>query len=416
MVRPKNPDFATGKPVDFSKPEEPVRQEYEQILVDSYGYRKSEIDIEVKIPRGSGYFSDKADIVVYTSEAGRDPTADILGIVEVKKPTRRDGIEQLKSYMTATSAQWGVWTNKNDIAYLYRKGTKITDEWLNNIPVRGQSVEDVGRLKKSDLKPFLRGELRSVFRRALQRLYSNAVISRREKLGNEMIKIIFSKIEDEQTYRDRPPEFRAEAGEEPKEIAKRIRGLFGQVRKSLEHDGIFKTSDDIELDDKSLAWVVGQLERGSLLDTDSDVVGDAFEEFSEARFVGEKGEFFTPRGVVRVAVKLADPKPEETVCDPACGSGGFLIYAMKHIWQIMENDPRWRKSPGFTGLQRQMAMRCLFGIDKEIDLVKIAKAHMAIAGDGRSNIVHENSLLTAADFSSGAEKYFCEGGGGVPQV
>ena len=123
-------DFATGKPVDPSKPEERVRQEYERVLVDSYGYLKTDLDIEVRIPRGSGRFPDKADIVVYRPDAGRDPALDIFGIVETKRPERKDGLAQVKSYMTATSAEWGVWTNGADIAHLYRDGNRIRDDFL----------------------------------------------------------------------------------------------------------------------------------------------------------------------------------------------------------------------------------------------------------------------------------------------
>lgn len=401
-------DWATGKPVDFNNPEESVRQEYEHVLVESYNYRKTELDIEVRIPRGSGFFPDKADIVVYESTTGRDPASHIIGIVETKKPGERSGMDQLKSYMTATSAIWGVWTNGEDIAYLYKQGNRILEDYLNNIPIRGQSVEDVGRLSKSDLRPFNRNELKAAFRRIHLTLYANTNISRSEKLGSEMIKIIFAKLEDEGTFTDQPPMFRAEAGESSRNVATRIKALFHRVRQTLVQDGIFTEHEEITLEDKSIAWVVGQLERGSLLTTESDVVGDAFEVFSEAKFIGEKGEFFTPRNVVRLAVKLANPKPGDTVCDPACGSGGFLIYAMKHVWEIMENSPQWRGSSELKEHKRRMAASSFYGIDKETDLVKISKAHMAIAGDGRSNIVHENALHPASEFKGDAQRHFVD--------
>ena len=403
-------DFATGKLVDIDKPEEKVRQEYERILVESYGYEKNRLDIEVKIPRGSGYFSERADIIVYDSSTGRDPAEHILGIVETKRPTRKDGLAQLKSYMTATSATWGVWTNGDDIAYLCRQGSKIVAHFLNNIPAAGQSIADVGKLERSDLRPFSRSELKSAFRRILRTVYANSNISRKEKLGGEMIKIIFAKLQDEQTFVERPPEFRVGAGENPKTVATRIKTLFSSVRDELKQDGIFSTHDTITLDERSLAWVVGQLERGSLLDTDSDVVGDAFEVFSESKFIGEKGEFFTPRGVVRVVVKLANPAPGNTVCDPACGSGGFLIHTMNHLWEGMEHDPKWRGSSNLKEQKKALAAKSLFGIDKEADLVKIAKAHMAIAGDGRSNIVHENSLHEAETFEAEARTHMISDG------
>ena len=402
----RGPDFATGKSVDLSKPEEKVRQEYERILVESYGYPKGDLDIEVRIPRGTGYFPDSADVVIYADEHGRDSAAHIVGIVETKRPTRKDGLAQIKSYMTATSAMWGVWTNGDDIAYLYRDGSRVLDDYLNNIPAKGQSVADVGRLERGELRAFNRSELKSAFRRILRTLYANTNIGRREKLGSEMTKIIFAKLEDERTYAERPPQFRAQAGENPKEVARRVKALFRNVRDELKHDGIFSAHETITLDDRSVAWVVGQLERGSLLNTDSDVVGDAFEVFSESKFIGEKGEFFTPRGVVRIAVKIVDPSPRDLICDPACGSGGFLIHVMKQIWHRMAADPEWRHAQDIRDRQKQMAARTIFGIDKETDLVKIAKAHMAIAGDGRSNIVHENALHNAGEFEGEAARHF----------
>lgn len=408
----RRPDFATGKLVDFSRPEEAVRQEYEHVLVDNYGYPKSHLDIEVAIPRGTGQFPDKADVVVYSSSAGRDPARDIWGIVETKRPERSDGITQLKSYMTATSAAWGVWTNGDDIAVLSRDdtGTGVVEDHIFNIPAHGQRIEDIGHISRSELKPFGRQELKAAFRRILSTLYANTNISRREKLGAEMIKLIFAKLEDEKTYLNRPPAFRAQAGERNEDTKARVDALFQRVLNELKDDGIFSPHEEITLDARSVAWVVGQLERGTLLQTDTDVVGDAFEVFAESRLVGEKGEFFTPRGVIRLAIKITDPSPDETICDPACGSGGFLIHAMNHVWGKMEQDPQWRESPQLPDAKRKMATRTIYGIDKETDLVKIAKAHMAIAGDGRSNIVHENSLHQAEDFEGLAEHHFVSRG------
>lgn len=402
-------DFATGKRVNLSKPEEAVRQEYERVLVEAYAYPKPCIDIEVSIPRGSGKFPDRADIVVYKSTSGRDPAADILGIIEVKRKERKDGLAQLKSYLTATSASWGVWTNGDDIAYVCKPPgeSSVSEVYLNNVPAYGQSISDVGRIQRKDLRPFGRQELKGAFRRILRTLYANTSISRKEKLGNEMIKLIFAKLEDEQSYQSRSvPDFRAEAGEDARHVKKRIDNLFKRVLEELKNDGVFEDHEKITLDANSVAWVVGQLERNSLLKTDTDVVGDAFEIFAESKLVGEKGEFFTPRGVIQLAVKIANPRPRQTICDPACGSGGFLIHAMKHLWSMMEQDPEWKDSPRLPDNKKRMAAGSIFGIDKESDLVKIAKAYMAISGDGRSNIVHENSLHDAAAFEPAAKHIF----------
>ena len=390
-------------------PEERVRNDFLRILIDDYGYRESEIEMEFPIPRGSRS-SDRADIAIFKSSTGRDPARDIIGIVETKKPDERSGLAQLKSYMTATSAIWGVWTNGKSIEYLCKPEgqSSIHDNLLNNIPVRGQRLEDVGKLAKGDLKPYSGTGLKVSFRRILNTLYANTNISRREKLGNEMIKLIFSKIRDETTFPENPPAFYAGYGEDPKIVKGRIDDLFQGVVKEYSADGLFDPHDKITLDDKGVAWVVGQLERGSLVNTPSDVVGDAFEVFAESKFVGEKGEFFTPRGVIDIAVNLSGPHPNDTICDPACGSGGFLIAAMRTMWALMENRPQWRnlRPDHLQSAKQSVAKRCFFGIEKEIDLVRIAKAYMAISGDGRSNVVQENSLHPAPDFEGEAAMRF----------
>ncbi len=227
-----------------------------------------------------------------------------------------------------------------------------------------------------------------------------------------MIKLIFAKIRDETTYVDSPPLFYAGYGEQPERIKARIDRLFADVVADYQEDGIFEASDKITLDAAGVAWAVGQLERGSLINTPTDVVGDAFEVFAESKFVGEKGEFFTPRGVIDVAVKIVDPKPNETICDPACGSGGFLIATMRSMWEQMSSNPRWRGlgPQPLQSAREQMAKKCFYGIDKEVDLVRIAKAYMAISGDGRSNIVHENTLHPPSDFQSEAKAKFVKDG------
>ena len=397
----------------MNKLEEPVRQEFIRILTDDYGYHGTEIATEFPIPRGSNP-NDKADIAVFGG-AGRDPASDVIGIVETKKPGETLGKGQLKSYMTATSAIWGVWTNGSEIEYYCKpKGqSAIYADRLNNIPVRGQRLEDVGRVGRNDLLPYSGALLKASFRRILNTLYANTTISRREKLGNEMIKLIFAKIKDETTYVNSPPLFYAGYGEDPERVKDRIDKLFADVVSEYQVDGLFEVHDRITLDAKSVAWAVGQLERGSLFDTPSDVVGDAFEVFAESKFVGEKGEFFTPRGVIDLAVKLVNPQPNDTVCDPACGSGGFLIATMRNMWDRMASLRRWSglSAPLMQAERQKMAQRCFFGIDKEVDLVRIAKAYMAISGDGRSNVVHENSLHPASDFGPEPKAKFVQSDG-----
>lgn len=407
-------DRATGKLVDGRKPEEKVRQEYEQALHDDYDYDFEMMDIEVPIQRGEKNSlknkSERADIVIYkTSDKNkRNQNEDILGIIEVKRPTRKEGVKQLMSYMSATSCYWGVWTNGTEIEYIYKDqiSGEVRDNFVYQIPKKGETFQDIGKISKSKLKPA--SNLKLVFRRLLNTLYSNTNISRREKLGNEMIRLIFCKIWDEKYDQNALPKFRVGFQEKPKEVTKRIKELFDDVKGELVNDGVFDKNEEIKLDDKSVAYVVGELEQFSLLKTDKDVVGDAFEVFAESKLVGEKGEFFTPREVVKTAIKIVNPQPEQSIVDPACGSGGFLIYSLEHIWRIMEESKKYKGIPDLNVVKKQIAERYFFGIDKEIDLVKIAKAYMAIIGDGRGGIVQQNTLHTAEDFEGRARELFVD--------
>lgn len=409
-------DMATGKPVDGRKPEEVVRQEYEKILHEDYNYNYNQMDIEVFIQRGSRkkpkHDKDRADIVLYKSskKEHRDQNRDILGIVETKRPHREQGIRQLMSYMSASSCSWGVWTNGNEIEYLFKdhETGKIKRNFIFQIPARGQSFEDIGRISKKDLKPAK--NLKIIFKRILNVLYANTNISRREKLGSEMIRLLFCKIWDEKYNISDPPKFKIGFKEKPQEVKNKIEDLFNVVKSELVEDGVFDLNEKIMLDAKSLAYIIGELEQFSLIKTDKDTIGDAFEVFAESKFVGEKGEFFTPREVVRMCVRMIDPKPQEKIFDPACGSGGFLIYALEHIWNKMKEDPKYKGSPKFQLEKMRIAERCFFGIDKEIDLVKIAKAYMAIVGDGRGNIVQENTLHNLNDYNDRSKLLFTKNG------
>ena len=415
-------DFATKKLVDVSKPEEKVRQEYERQLFDNYGYAKGQMDIEVSIQRGAKGSKknrdEKADIVVYktTDEKERDQHKDILGIIETKRQGRVDGVKQLTSYMSATSCLWGVWTNGDEIEYLYRdKSTgEVKRDFVYQIPRNGETFEDIGKLKKENLKAAR--NLKPVFRRMLNTLYSNTNISRREKLGNELIRLIFCKIWDEKYNTTDLPQFRIGFKENPKEVKKRVNALFADVKKELVADGVFDKNEEIKLDDKSVAYVVGELEPFGLLRTEKDIIGDAFEVFAESKLVGEKGEFFTPREVVKTAVQIIAPKPEEKILDPACGSGGFLIYSLEEVWREMDTNRKWKGTPDLVGEKRKIAERNFFGVDKESDLVKIAKAYMAIIGDGRGGIIQENTLHRFEDYNAKAKELFVDDNNKPKQV
>jgi type I restriction enzyme M protein len=143
--------------------------------------------------------------------------------------------------------------------------------------------------------------------------------------------ILFCKIVDElQTDPDALPNFRTAVEEPPKKVAKRIRDLFDKVKN--EYPDVFESDERIRLDDASIQYVVGELQTYAVTDASRDAIGEAFEVFIGPAVRGEEGQFFTPRNVVQMMITLIDPEPGEMLIDPACGSGGFLIVALEHIW------------------------------------------------------------------------------------
>ena len=416
----KGPDWATGKPVFLDKPEEQVRQDYERVLHYDHGYPKESMDVEVAIRRGSTS-GEKVDIVVYRTSGPdkRNQAADILGIVECKRKARSDGVDQLTSYMTATSCLWGVWTNGDEIEFLYKDPATgaISRDKLFQVPHYGQPIESIGTHQFSDLRPA--SNLKLTFRRLLNELYTNTNISRREKLGNEMVKLLFCKLQDEHfSVTSVIPRFRVGCADHEDGFAavrERVDELFSEVKENLAGEGVFEEHERILLENRSVAYVVGELQGYSLIQTEEDTVGSAFEVFAESKFAGEKGEFFTPREIVRTAIKIIDPKPGETMIDPACGSGGFLICALQHVWEAMGSHSRWRRLTDrkLNDAKRQVARETVYGLDKESDLVRIAKAYMAIIGDGKSRVAQANSLHAPEDFSDPARALLVVGKDGT---
>ncbi len=408
-------DFATGKKINTNLPEEKTRQKYEQILCQDYDYPKKNIDIEVTIQRGSQR-KEKADIVIFNDSVNREQHKDILGIVETKSIDKKDGVAQLISYMSACSCTWGVWTNGEDIEYLYKSADgQVKKNFIFNIPKYGESIETIGYFDKSKLRPIK--NLKPIFKKILTTLYSNTNISRKEKLGSEMIKIIFCKLWDEKYKRNSIPDFRFEQKKtndllknEYSKCASRIKKLFSSVKEDIKEDNIFLPSEGITLDDKSISQVVAELQNYSLLNTEKDVIGEAFEVFAESKLVGEKGEFFTPREVIRLAVNIIKPTLGSLIIDPACGSGGFLVYVLDYLWKSMINDKRYSTNDEvlFSMHKKEMAEKCIYGIYKEHDLVRIAKAYMTILGDGKSKIVQENTLHPLQEFQTKSKELLLE--------
>jgi type I restriction enzyme M protein len=253
--------------------------------------------------------------------------------------------------------------------------------------------------------------LRATFRAIRNFLAANAVgMTRDEALAQQIINVIFCKIYDERfTAPKSTVRLRAGVGESSKDVAKRARALFDEVK--VQYDDVFDERDELTLDDVSLTYVIGELQPYSLIECDRDVVADAFETFIGPSLKGAQGQFFTPRNVVRLTSAMVRPTTKDRAVDPACGSGGFLIEMLRSMWAQVDSrgqELNWPQTE-IENEKQKVAIRSIRGIDKDAFLSKVAKAYMAVLGDGRGGVFCENSLASDTEWKAKAADEVREG-------
>lgn len=398
-------DFISGQQLKATPEEVEAVQVFAHILVEDYGYPKEYIQtrpqFHVKVRPSDVKKEYPVDIAVFSDTEKTDDSISI--IVECKKKNRKDGRSQLENYMTLSKAQLGVWFNGEERLYLYKKNEEnghVIFQEIPNIPKFGESIDDIGALKRKDLIPT--HNLKSTFKAIRNYLAANAVgATRDEVIAQQLINVIFCKIFDERwTGQDSVVNFRVGINDDKSKIRERVVKLFDNVKEKY-HE-IFTKEDAITLDEGSIAYIVGELQNYCLLDAERDVLSDAFETFIGHALKGGQGQFFTPRNVIRMMVEILDPKPTEMLIDPACGSGGFVIESLRYIWDKVRtqcNELGWSHE-AIREEEIDRANTCIRGIDKDYFLSKLAKSYMAIMGDGKGGIFCEDSLERPENWST----------------
>jgi len=401
-----------GKICDFidekirnDTPEEYVRQNIERRLVLELGYSREQIAIEFPVKIGSG--KHRVDITVFAEDVSHDQD-NIEIIIECKRDStepsaKRDGVEQLKTYLSSCpNAQWGMWTNGRYKAVYRRVVTdgRVNWEEPNDIPSNGGDAEEVDRPTRKNLKFATADNLLFSFKICHNHIYVTDGLQKQPAFF-ELLKVIFCKIHDERNI-PHPLEFFTTAKEKTSNdgrltVARRIGKIFEAVK--ARYPAIFDKNDEIKLQPRSLAYIVGELQRYSFLDTNIDVKGKAYEELVGANLRGDRGEFFTPRNVQRMAIRMLDLRENERILDQTCGTGGFLIIAMNEI--IKKLRVAFRVSGLSSDAYRtamneriqELARKSFFGMDINPDLVKATKMNMVMNNDGSGNIFRQDTLL-----------------------
>ena len=374
-------------------PEEIVRQLYLIQLTQDYGYPLSRIEVEYGVHFGREV--KRADIVIMDKDR---PTISYI-VVELKKPKLKDGKEQLKSFCNATGAPIGVWTNGEQISWYHRKDPNYFED-ITELPHATQKLSDIineqftiDDLIKHDKLVNERKSLKTLILEMEDEVLANAGVD----VFEELFKLIFTKLFDEwQGGRDRKRllHFR-NSGDTEAELKEKLQKLFNQAQQKWE--GVFPEGALLNLTPSHLSICVSSLQNVKLFNSNLDVVDEAFEYLINQSSKGEKGQYFTPRYVIDMCVKMMNPKEHENLIDTAAGSAGFTMHSIFHVWDAIQKEEGTASSSLLTVDKK--SPRCedyvqqkVFAIDFDERAVRVARTLNLIAGDGQTNVLHLNTL------------------------
>lgn len=436
-----------------STPEERVRQYYIAILANKYGYSLEQMEQELKVnnsKRGQG--KARADIVIWKSEQDKKDKKAVFIVVECKAENVKVRVEdyyQGFNYASWAHAEFFVTTNEKetkyfnvDPAYLPQKLDEVVA-----IPT-AKDVDDAARIEqlKDQTKLFTRDEFTKTLRACHNIIRNNDKLSP-EAAFDEISKLLFMKIRFERDNKGMKvftkQEYLDAAQNHEKNVRPGLKGtdlyalsymqfLFRTTKEFFKDDRLFDDKDEINIRENSFIQILEKLETFNLSDTQDDVKGIAFEEFLGTTFRGELGQFFTPRTIVDFMTEILDPQEGEVICDPTCGSGGFLIKAFEYVREKIEADIRSKKDSlrlsiegndydalpedkqvkishsidkmqaalnteldtGIEGSRMyQLSRNCIYGTDANPRMARTSKMNMIMHGDGHGGVHHHDGLL-----------------------
>jgi type I restriction enzyme M protein len=433
----------------LASPEEIVRQNFICHLVNEYGYNLNQMEQEMQVSnsqRGQG--RARADIVIWRNEQERKDRKNAFIVVECKAEkitVRKEDYFQGSNYATWARAKFFITTNEKETKFF-----KVLEEKL---PIYIEEIIDIPQAKDAENEKEINkllAQLKKFERDEFQKLLfaCHDVIRNNDKLSPEMAfdeisKVLFMKIREERKQNSVFSKERFLQLKKIKEdydndvIGKKdetpfYKYLFEQTKKEFAKDEIFVDTDTLRIRETSFLQIVEKLQKYNLSNTDDDVKGIAFEEFLGKTFRGDLGQFFTPRTLVEFVVSLLDIQENELVCDPCCGTGGFLIKAFEYVREKIETDIQTAKeqlrnellpenfdklpqkeqqtineklNKVFLQLNKQLesteensrlkhlSYNCIFGTDAEPRSARTAKMNMIMHGDGHGGVHHHDGLL-----------------------
>lgn len=410
-------DFITGKllkETDFEK----VRQNFERTLIDEYLYPSDDIAIDYNIQVWEGEKQKNKKIPIVVHYHGTTEPYILIYVANPKaNPTdKTGGASDVEQWLVdENSAEYACWTNGIEAIYFQKKKTKFESDVfpVNDFPRFGEDATSIYTTDRRRLRVATGNNLLYAFKRCHDYIHGNQGGSK-EQIFWEFLKILFAKIEDE-TYGGRP-RFAIRCAEErntregQKEVKDRIETLFREVRKRPEFKGLFDAqAEGLLFDNETISYIVSQLEKYDFIHSSVDVKGVAYETIVGPTLEGTKGEFFTPRNVVKMVVKMLNPNPGDRIYDPACGTGGFIVVAFNYICEKLRQKHKinWANPEKPTDEEEAKLFEeihqsgyNIFGTDFNSNLVKAAQMNMIMNNDGRGGLYSENSLEDISQWKS----------------
>jgi type I restriction enzyme M protein len=398
----KTLDYITGKPV-AENDKERVRQRIARALFHEYGISVDDMEPDFKV-RIDGS-NKKLDIAIFAAGAAHE-AENVRRLVVCQKEVKvgERGAYKMRDHEQADkefgllhgamselpNCKYGLWTN--GLEFFFFEGTRTRFD-VKFKPMRRADPE----------------MLRTAFRRCHNFIHGNEGMPKDAAFW-QFLYLIFSKMYDER----QPAEARrfwAGATEQfedegRKAIRKRILPLFEDVKKK--HATIFRGNEEITLSDRALAFMVNELAKYDFGRTDVDAKGAAYQEIVGANLRGDRGQYFTPRGAIKLMVSMLDPQPNERVMDPACGTGGFLIATVDHLNKRFHEEAKIaigdESTEDFVSIQQRLGdflKKNLFGADFDPFLVRAAQMNALMAGNAEARLFNMNSLEFPAGHLSG---------------
>jgi len=341
---------------------------------------------------GQSFKSFPIDLAIFDHPSHVGLYEHLQIIIETKAPEKNEGVNQLKIYMSLEPhVLLGIWTNGTDTTHVYRTADgkfHVKEKALLPKPTDSLIHSGEKKLKWKDLEEPTTLDLKRIFKKLLNVVVARDTKStRRDDQLNNLCNVILAKLEGDKIAKYSPSEpmpFQVWNTED--ESATKIKELFQGMRRSHKDLFITNADQDINLDSHTLHSCAFELSRYQLRDTSISVISEAFQIFRTSSLKSEEGQYYTPYPVIRSAIKLLEIKPSDTVLDPACGTGGFLLESYR---QLIDSHPNMSHSDAIG-----WANRNLYGVDKDRINIKLTKAIMLIIGDGSTNTYLGDSIRT----------------------